>query len=58
MNASNGLQYFYPLHADTVARAARTTQALKEIQRKGGLLPPGQLSKFKLCFFANGRWDE
>ncbi len=44
MNASsNGLQYFYPLHADTVAQAVTARQGLKELQRKGELLPPGQM---------------
>jgi len=31
MNASNGLQHFFPLHADTVAKAVTARQALKEI---------------------------
>lgn len=43
-NAStNGPQYFYPLHADTVTKALTARQALKDLQRKGELLPPGKL---------------
>jgi hypothetical protein len=41
--SSNRLRYFYPLDADTVAKAVTARQALKEIQRKGELLPPAEL---------------
>ncbi len=43
LDANNGKQYFYPLHADTVPEAVSARQALKMIQKGGKLFPPAEM---------------